>query len=339
MKHRKITHEWEYPIPILTNRFFLYDTLKIVVFTLTLFTLIFAPVFLSFQGIKAWPILYQFLGFLSLIFLGMVLLALLLITTLYRNHMQARFTISAESAEYMILSQPAQMLTYILLVVTILTGRIGNAGTGLLITAESRLGINWRDVYRVKEHPTRRVITLMNNWRAVLRLYCSPENYNEVVATVRKLAANNAALRNKRHYKSNAIFPARLSILSIVELIAALSLFLIPFKISPMWATGLLICGAFVIWLPSWSRLFGSLILIGVVTLLNLILIEGFKVTQSVGFGAPEAMPEFWAKQYGFQSLIVGEWANLILAIVSLSFFVWLGVSALRGSLYHKSNP
>lgn len=336
MKHPKIAHEWEYPIPILTNRFFLYDTLKIVVFTLALFTLIFAPVFLSFQGIKAWPILYQFLGFLSLIFLGLVLLALLLMTMLYRNHMQVRFTISDVSAEYQTLSQPAQMLTYILLVVTILTGRIGNAGTGLLVTAESRLGINWRDVYRVKEHPAQRVITLMNNWRAVLRLYCAPENYDEIAATVRKLTANGAALRAKRHHKPSALFPARLIILSIVELLAALSLFLIPFKISAVWATSLLICGAFVIWLPSWSRLFGASTLIGVVTLFNLILIEGFKVTQFVGFGAPETMPEFWGRQYGFQSLIIGEWINLILAIMSLSFFVWLGVSALRGSLYHK---
>lgn len=338
MSQSKLNQTWQCPIPILTNWFFLYDTLKIVGFTLALFTLIFAPVFLSFQGIKAWPILYRFLGFLGLLFVGVVLLALLLLTTLYRNHLQTRFTISEQGAEFQTISQPAQLLTYALLIITILTGRIGDAGMGLLITANTKLGINWRDVYRIREHPDQHVITLMNNWRAVLRLYCTPENYEEVVATVRTLASKGTALRVQRHLKPSTLLSPRLLFLTVMELLAALSLFLIPFKISLVWATAVMIGGLLVIWLPGWSRLFGSLTLIGVVTLLNLILIEGFKVTRSVELGAPDSLPEFIVRQYGFQALILGEWINLFLALASLSFFVWLAVNALRGSLYHKHN-
>ncbi|MBS1811184.1 MAG: hypothetical protein JST84_23675 [Acidobacteria bacterium] len=330
---------WESFIPILTNRFFLYDTLKIVLFSLALFTLIFVPVFLGFQGIQAWPILYQFLGFLALVFLGLVSLALLLMTTIYRNHLRARFTITEERAEYETLSPPAQWLTYALLVITILTGRIGDAGMGLLVTAKAKLGINWREVYRVKEHPQQQVITLLNNWRTVLRLYCTPENYGEVAAMVSALAAEGTAWRTQHHLKPGRLFPRRLLFLTVLTLLGGLFLFLIPFRISPIWATGIMICGSLLIWLPGWNRFFGSLTLIGAVALLNLILIEGFKITRSIGLiGAPDSQPEFMVRQYGFQSLIVGEWINLLLASTSLGFFVWLAVSALRGSLYQRRN-
>jgi hypothetical protein len=306
-----------------------------VVFLLVLFSLIFAPVYLTFQGIKAWPILYQLLGLLSLLFLGLVLVTVLIIALIYRNQIQARFTISDEHAEYQTLSQPAQLLTYMLLLITILTGRIGDAGMGLLVTAKAKLGINWHEIYRVKEHPAQHVITLLNNWRAVLRLYCTPENYDEVLALVRTRAANGATQRVKRHLKPGILFPRRLLFLTGLELLAVFFLFLIPFRISPAWATGVLICGLLMTWLPGWSRLFGSLTLIGVVTLLNLILIAGFKVTRVIGFSAPDAATDILVSQYGFQALITGEWVNLLLALVGLSFFAWMAVRALRGRLYY----
>lgn len=336
MSHLTQRFTWEYPIPVLTNRFFLFDTLKIVVFGSMFLAVIFAPVFLSFQGLESWPILYQFLGALTLILVGLGFVTLLLVAVLYRNHLRAQFSLTEEGAEYQVLSQPAQWLTYVLLVITILTGRIGDAGMSLLVTAQAKLGIRWRDVYRVKEHPEQQVITLLNNWRVVLRLYCRPENYDEVAALVRSLAAQGEVWRADHHLKPGRVFSARLIFLTLLTLSAALFLSLIPFSLNPAWATGVLIGALVLIWLPGWSRLFGSLTLIGAVALLNLILLEGFKITRSVTPGAQDTPPDLWIRQYGFQSLVVSDWIHLSLAIISLSFLIWLAVGAVRGSLYRK---
>ena len=42
----------------------------------------------------------------------------------------------------------------------------------------------WADICRVKKYPDERVISVMNNWRVVVRLYCTPENYSYVAQLV-----------------------------------------------------------------------------------------------------------------------------------------------------------
>jgi hypothetical protein len=46
--------------------------------------------------------------------------------------------------------------------------------------------VNWRDIRRVKEHPQQHVISVMNQWRVLVRLYCTPENYGEVIGRLRR---------------------------------------------------------------------------------------------------------------------------------------------------------
>lgn len=46
--------------------------------------------------------------------------------------------------------------------------------------------LKWKYMHQVTYSEHERVIICKNGWRALLRLYCSEENYNGVVETVKK---------------------------------------------------------------------------------------------------------------------------------------------------------
>ena len=70
-----------------------------------------------------------------------------------------------------------------------LAGKPGVAGAGLLGMAQETVGVVWDDVRRLNIHAPARVISLMDSWHVVMRLYCTPQNYEVVLNAVQKWAA------------------------------------------------------------------------------------------------------------------------------------------------------
>lgn len=63
-----------------------------------------------------------------------------------------------------------------------LGGRPGVAGAGFLARAQESDCFAWADIHRADLFPKRRVVCIRNSWRTLLRIYCTPENYEAVAA-------------------------------------------------------------------------------------------------------------------------------------------------------------
>jgi len=189
--------EWEIAFPLLTNRFFLYDMVKLFFWTFLIFNGIMMTIFLIQREFDA---LVPMLELSVVIVLGLALLTVPITAIIFRNRFPTRFAVRPDGAFYKSLSGRASTLNRAAIVVGILAGKPGAAGAGLLAASQETGGIAWQDVRKVHEYPAQCVISLMNSWRVVLRLYCSPEDYPRVIELVhtytaagsmRRAAANN----------------------------------------------------------------------------------------------------------------------------------------------------
>ncbi|MCW5852642.1 MAG: hypothetical protein KIT87_21400 [Anaerolineae bacterium] len=176
--------EWDYAIPVATNRFILRDMVVVFGLSMVILQAILALMGLILDGEALWlPLSFWALiaGILVVLF-GLASLVLL-------NRVQAHFSLDTERAEVR-MGRRERRLNRLATGLGFLAGKPGLAGAGLLAEAQETQAIEWKDVYTVKVHPKQRVISLHNSWRTVMRLYCSPEVFDEAVAWVRRYTAH-----------------------------------------------------------------------------------------------------------------------------------------------------
>lgn len=77
-----------------------------------------------------------------------------------------------------------KIINTLLFFMALLSGKPGGMGTSILAEAGQSAAFAWTDICRVVPNPRRNMIILKNNWRSLLRLYCTPENYDAVLARV-----------------------------------------------------------------------------------------------------------------------------------------------------------
>lgn len=186
---------WEVEASMLTDRFMLYELLKVFVWTYVLAALLFTVIF-TVQGEPG-----RILPLLGVVGLGVGVIALLsifVILLFFRNHYRTRTTISEDGVLQESLSRVARVANRAAVVVGVLTGKPGPAGAGLIAMSRESIMCRWAELHRVKPHPGQRVITLMNSWRVVMRLYCTPDNYDTVLDLVTRGAAAAATARAGR---------------------------------------------------------------------------------------------------------------------------------------------
>jgi hypothetical protein len=186
--------EWEIAFPLITNRFFLYDMAKLLFWTFLIFNGILLTIFLL-QG--EWNAVMPMLGISGLILLGFVILIIAITVLIFGNRFPTRFAVRPDGVFYWSLSGRASALNRAAIVAGALAGKPGAAGAGLLAASRESGGIDWKDIRRVREYPGQRALSIMNSWRVVVRLYCSPENYARVLDLVRMHAATAAAQRTE----------------------------------------------------------------------------------------------------------------------------------------------
>jgi hypothetical protein len=178
--------EWEIAFPLLTNRFFLYDMAKLLFWTFLIVNGLMLTIFLIQREFDALLPMVQLSG---LIILGFALLAAAITAVIFGNRFPTRFAVRPDGVFYESLSGRASTLNRAAIVAGILAGKPGAAGAGLLAASQETGGIIWHDVRTVHEYPNQCVISLMNSWRVVLRLYCRPEDYPRVIELVHAYAA------------------------------------------------------------------------------------------------------------------------------------------------------
>ena len=165
---------WAAEMPLLTNRFFLYDAVKLLFWVAVVFSaiLLVCATFAESLG-KILPVF----GILGLILAGFLFLFVLIAWIFFGNRFATSFRVSSYGIGWASLSRRARTANRLAVVAGALGGSMSTAGAGLLAVSAESGAVPWSDIRQVKKYPDERVITIMNSWRVVIRLYCTPENY------------------------------------------------------------------------------------------------------------------------------------------------------------------
>jgi hypothetical protein len=174
---------WELDIPLITNRFILYDMVKVLGIGGFFLALLLGGITLFAGNGDSFPYMLALVG----ICLGVFCLAMLFgMAVFLGNRIATRFVLTDRGARVLNISRRSKAGNRLAITLGLLRGSQGlsTAGAGMLAVAQERTEIRWSDVDKVNFHPAQRVISLMNRWRVVVRLYCTPENYGEVAGAV-----------------------------------------------------------------------------------------------------------------------------------------------------------
>ncbi len=243
---------WQVNVPLLTDQFIMYDLLKVWgVSTLFLF-LIMVAIF-TFE--RNWRSLMSMLPLVGLTSLGILVLFVLVMLVFFGNRFPMGFILSPQGAMVASLSQRGRWGNRLAVILGALAGKPGVAGAGLLVMSRESVGISWDEVRRLNIHPETRVISLMDSWHVVLRLYCTPQNYDQVLLALQEWAARG--INKKAAPRPRGLSPnLKLGLKSIVALIAAFIITALPLEVPPVFIWLLLAGGLGAIWFLAFDRFF-----------------------------------------------------------------------------------
>lgn len=180
---------WDRDVPLLTNRFILWDLARAAVISALLMEALVAVMGLLAEGelvILPWQAPVLGAG---------ALMVLMAVACLLLGNRVGMWAGVGPAGVAWASGRREKAVNRGVAVIGALAGSATTAGAGLLATASETGAVEWRDVHRAIEHPARRVISIRNSWRTVVRLYCTPENHEAVTAIVREGVARGAAER------------------------------------------------------------------------------------------------------------------------------------------------
>jgi hypothetical protein len=313
----------------------MYDGMKLVGWTYGLIAVMFTTIFLIQGESEDIPPL---LGVFAMVLAGLSLLGVLIMLVIFRNRFQVRTTISAEGVLVESISSTAHFFNRLAVVAGAVGRSPGTAGAGLLAMSGEQAGIEWPELHRINTHEDQRVLSLMNSWRVVMRLYCTPTNYATVLALVTQGAERGAGQRREEALTAGpSPYPRMFRVSALVLLTAALVV-PTPFEISPVPVFAALFCLLVAVWLPLFSRFFGLLGLIAVAWAAVLLATPGFEVHQLIPEAVLAGRPApAWGRYSGWSTLDRGEWIRFCIAAAGLVGLAITALAALAGRFGPRS--
>lgn len=312
MSKQQPEFSWEIDFPLITNFLVLSAWLKAMGAAYLVIMIIFGTVLLGAGEIADLP---ELAWIFALVMIGVALAGLLIMLVVFGNRFKARFTLTDKGIRYEGIDTRARALARI----TVVTGVIGSnprtTGAGLLAVSNERVDLEWTGAFEARYHPKRRTIAIRNQWRDLLHLYCTEENYEQVKQRVeQELVAKGTAerLTSTPSPLPRALLATLLTALATLplfalEAIVGLDLF-IPLLI--------LIFGLATVWL---IPLFGWVVLplegyIFIYLVIALFETSELKLISTYRF-------------HKYELLDAGDWIVMGLAIVGM---IYLGVTAWR---------
>jgi hypothetical protein len=119
---------------------------------------------------------------------GLGFLMVLVMVLFFGNRFRAGFSVTPSGVSFETAMRRAKWSSRAAVLVGAVAGSPGTAGAGLLAQSSEDVSIPWGDVRRVKVHGEHCVLSIMNGWRVVIRLYCTPENFEQVHSLVGRYA-------------------------------------------------------------------------------------------------------------------------------------------------------
>lgn len=333
---------WERDVPLLTNRFMLYDSAKLLAWTFLIIVILMSTILLVQGEPESIP---PMVGIFGLMILGLMAMFMFVTLVVFWNRFSMRMSVNAKGASVDSTSRVGKAGNRLAIVLGLLARRPGLAGAGMLGAAQEHVGIDWREVHRIHEHPDAHVISIMNSWRVVLRLYCTPENYEPVLACVRDWAATGARKREARETlvaarpKRPSAAPRMLG-LSIATALCGIGLMAAPFEIDGRLVAAGVAFTLALIWSPIGRSLLGLLSLCIAVGVGASVAREGFRIRHLVPEDVLQGAPEpSWSRYTGWSTLDGGEWWRLALTAAALVVLLVVQGAALRRRSPAASEP
>ena len=180
-----ISLEWEFDIP-LYNRFIMLDLFKAL-----------GIPFLLIAGFVVWSaysvtehggsVSWYGLNY-SLIFIGILIaLTMLMLWVIYRNRFESHFVINEEGVGVAYrggTSKKNKKVNTLLIVLGAMARKPGAVGTGLISQSMQSVSVEWSEIFSAVAFPKSHAIALRNNWRQVMIVYCTRENYDQALEII-----------------------------------------------------------------------------------------------------------------------------------------------------------
>ncbi len=187
--------EWDFGIPLLTNPFILLDFAKVLTITFAILSAMFMLIGIV-QGVDEFRDMLALIPMFAICVLIVGVIMALVMLVGYGNRFPCRFAVSRAGVRYEVTPGQKKMNTAII-IIGALAGRPGVAGSGFLAKAQESGSFAWSDVHEIDLFPRRRVVCIRNSWRTLLRVYCTPENYDAVAAMALDGVARTAHARSE----------------------------------------------------------------------------------------------------------------------------------------------
>jgi len=183
---------WDIAFPLATNRFFLYDMVKVTFISCFILLLILTVILLSSHNAESLPTILLIAGVMFVFFNALYFLIALVF---FGNRYPTTFALTEKSVAWQSRSRRGSRANTAALIIGILARKPGLAGAGALAKAGESGSMAWKDIRKVKAYAGPRTITLMNSWRVVVRLYCLPDNYEAVLNEIQVRTGFTAIMR------------------------------------------------------------------------------------------------------------------------------------------------
>lgn len=312
MEKKQPELSWEIDFPLITNSLVLSAWLKAMGAAYLVIMLILGTVLVGTGDAADVP---ELAGVFALVMIGLFLFGLLIMLVVFGNRFKARFTLTDKGITYEGVDRRARRLARITVVTGAITGSPRTTGAGLLAVSNERVDLDWSGAFEARYHPKQRTIAIRNQWRDLLHLYCTEENYEQVKQRVeQKLPAKGTTerLSSTRSPLPGALFATLLVALATLPLFALEDIV----GLDPFVPLLILVFGLATVWL---IPLFGWVVLP----------LEGYILVQLVIalFETSELKLISTYRFRKYELLDAGDWIVMGLAIVGM---IYLGVTAWR---------
>lgn len=330
---------WEVNMPLVNNRFMLYDIAKVWGITgLVMGGLV--GLIMFYQGnmrslVTALPVL-------GLVILGLFALCILVMLGFFGNRYPMEFLLSPQGLVFTSLSQRGKWANRSAVVLGLMGGKPGLAGAGLLAMSRENEGFSWEEVQRIKVYPEIRVITLMDSWHVVARLFCTPRNFEAVRDAVLTWTAAGISKRAKAARTAGPSPVPRLLAWSALMVVAAIAVAGLPVDTPALlpWILG--VAGLLDLWVMPGRRLWGAVTLVAVAAAVVIFAAQALEMRQTTSAadfkkfaasrgGIVDQVPAWvLGKHRRYEIFGPQAWLQTGIAGFGLAFFGWLGLAAVR---------
>ena len=171
--------EWRVDVPFLTNSHMVMDLLFVIIGSAVGLGVI---LFLIMGGED----LFAILEILVLAAGALIVLTFLVIGVVFLNSVELVFKVDAEGVRCD-LGEYASNLNRLAWMIGSISHRVNPVGSSLIAMSRESAFVPWGDVRKAVFDGKKRVINVSSARRLLLRVYCTPENYDNVIGAFEEL--------------------------------------------------------------------------------------------------------------------------------------------------------